>query len=47
MRPIGPVGDDAYGRELVRTLKKEGVDLSLLHIEPGSATTVCMVLIPR
>ena len=45
IRPIGPVGDDAYGQELVRVLKKEGADLSLLHIERDSATTVCVVLI--
>jgi sugar/nucleoside kinase (ribokinase family) len=45
MHPLSPVGDDAYGRTLIRVLKKEGVDLSLLHIERDSATTVCVVLI--
>ena len=45
MRPIGPVGDDVYGQELIRALKREGVDLSLLHIEKGKATTVALVLI--
>lgn len=45
MQPIGPVGDDTYGRELVRALKREGIDLSLLHIESDTATTVAVVLI--
>lgn len=45
IRPLGSVGDDVYGQELIRALKREGVDLSLLHIEKGEATTVAMVLI--
>jgi ribokinase len=45
MRPIAPIGDDVYGQELIRALKREDVDLSLLHIEQGGDTTVCVVLI--
>jgi len=45
MRPIGPVGDDFFGKELIRGLKLEGVDLSLLQIDPGTATTISLVLV--
>jgi sugar/nucleoside kinase (ribokinase family) len=45
VRPLGSVGDDVFGQELIRALKREGVDLGLLYVEKGVATTVAVVLI--
>jgi len=37
--PIGIVGDDETGREVVRHLKGSGIDTSTLYAVPGRATT--------
>lgn len=40
---IGKVGDDAFGRGLAETLKKEGVDVSGLYTDPEVPTTLAIV----
>ncbi|MBR0399893.1 MAG: carbohydrate kinase [Mogibacterium sp.] len=40
---IGKVGDDAFGRSLADTLKKEGVDISGLYSDKDQPTTMAIV----
>lgn len=40
---IGCVGDDSFGRELVVNLSKEGVDTSLVFVQPNVSTGVALI----
>jgi D-glycero-beta-D-manno-heptose-7-phosphate kinase len=37
--PVGMVGDDETGREVIRHLQRSGIDTSQLHVQPGRVTT--------
>jgi len=37
--PVGIVGDDDSGREIIRHLNQSGIDTSLLLVDPGRATS--------
>jgi sugar/nucleoside kinase (ribokinase family) len=40
----GPLGADLYGREVIDTLRRERIDVDAVMIEPGSVSTVVLVL---
>lgn len=41
---VSNVGDDPYGREIIETLGKEGVDTSFIRVHPGKKTNYHYVL---
>jgi sugar/nucleoside kinase (ribokinase family) len=44
MRATGPLGDDVYGREVIRVMQSEGIDMSGVSVVPESVSTVVLVL---
>ena len=44
MRVVGTLGDDMYGREGTHILSEEGVETAGIIVQPGSRTTVVLVL---
>ncbi len=42
---VGAVGDDAHGRELVKTLEGEAIDLSHLFVRSGRASGLAMITV--
>jgi fructokinase len=43
---IGKVGDDAFGRFLVDTLRAEGVETRGMRVDPGARTTLAVIAMP-
>lgn len=44
MHALGPIGDDLYGREIVRIMADEQVNTEAMVAMPGSVTTAVLVL---
>jgi ribokinase len=44
-RLLGAVGDDAMGREAMRALAGEGLDLMHVAVRPGEATFFCVIMV--
>ncbi len=47
VRMVGRVGDDDFGRELLASLRGEGVDTDGVQIAPGTATGVAMIAVDQ
>lgn len=45
VRFVGAVGDDAHGRELLKTLEGEAIDLSHLFVRTGRASGLAMITV--
>ena len=44
---MGPVGDDAFGRETVADMQRRGVDTRSVRVKPGEETFFCVVLLDQ
>src|SRR2546425_1589520 len=40
---VGKVGQDAFGRQLVDGLRREGIDVARVRVDPGAATGVAFI----
>lgn len=40
---VGRVGEDAFGRQLVDGLKRDGIDVAHVRVDPGAATGVALI----
>lgn len=40
---VGRVGEDAFGRQLVDGLKRDGIDVAHVRVDPGAATGVAFI----
>lgn len=42
---IGKIGDDAFGKDIIATLQSEGVDYSLVKVEPEEKTGLSTIIV--
>ena len=42
---VGAVGDDGVGRDVLSTLRREGVDISWMDVREGATTSICLCFV--